>query len=86
MYVHRRKSIDVPIKEIHGELKGVSGQMLEAVFEEAHQKARKVDGEIFEIQEVVATSDGLRVTASFPAPHELSELDNPLERAKVLNT
>jgi len=80
LYVPRRKGIEVPLKEIHGELKITTGRRLEAVFPGARPQKKKVDGEEFAIKSIDETPEGFTVVVSFPPTTAMKNADNMFER------
>jgi serine/threonine protein kinase len=86
LYVPRSKGIDVPVKEIHGELKITTGRRLEAVFAGGKPQKRKVDGEEFVVKSVDESPEGLTVVVSFPPTTAMKEASNIFERMQVMMT
>jgi hypothetical protein len=86
LYVPRRKSIEVPIKEIHGELKITTGRRIETVFSGAKPQKKKVDGEEFAIKSIDESPEGLTVVVSFPPTTAMTKAKNVFERMQLMMT
>lgn len=86
LYVHRTKDPEVPLKEIHGELKISSGMRLEAVFPGTEQQQKKVNGEVFALKSVQETQGGLNVVVSFPPTSAMKKSRNMLEKMQAAMT
>jgi len=86
LYVPRRKGVEVPLKEIHGELKITTGRRVEAVFPGARPQRKKTDGEEFAIKSVDETPEGLTVVVSFPPTTAMRNAKNIFERMQVMMT
>jgi serine/threonine protein kinase len=84
LYVPRRNGLNVPIKEIHGELKISAGRRLEAVFAGARTQKKKAEGEEFAIKSVDQTPEGLTVVVSFPPTNAMKKAGNILERIQLM--
>ncbi|XZE17574.1 serine/threonine-protein kinase [Pirellulaceae bacterium SH449] len=84
LYVPRRQRLDVPIKEIHGELKITTGRRLEAIFAGARPHKKKVDGEEFAIKSINETPEGLTVVVSFPPTSAMKKAGNIFERVQLM--
>lgn len=86
LYVPRRRGLDVPPKEIHGELKIYKGRRVEAVFAGTRPQKRKADGEEFMIRSVDETPQGLTVVVSFPPTAAMKKARNIMERMQLMMT
>lgn len=86
LYVPRRKGVEVPLKEIHGELKITTGRRVEAVFSGARPQRKKTDGEEFAIKSIDETPEGLTVVVSFPPTTAMRNAKNIFERMQVMMT
>ncbi len=86
LYVPRQQSIEVPLKEIQGELKITTGRRVEAVFEGARPQKKKVAGEEFAIKSIDENSEGLTVVVSFPPTTAMKNAKNIFERMQVMMT
>jgi hypothetical protein len=86
LYVPRRQGLEVPIKEIHGELKITTGRGVEAVFAGARPQKKKVDGEEFALKSIDETPEGLAVVVSFPPTTAMKRAGNMFERMQVMMT
>lgn len=84
LYVPRRNGLNVPLKEIHGELKISAGRRVEAVFAGARTQKKKAEGEEFAIKSVDQTSEGLTVVVSFPPTNAMKKAGNVLERIQLM--
>lgn len=84
LYVPRRKAIEVPIKEIHGELKITTGRRIEAVFAGARPQKKKAGGEEFVIKSIDETAEGLTVVVSFPPTTAMKKATNIFERMQLM--
>lgn len=84
LYVPRRKGIEIPIQEIHGELKITSGRRVEAVFSGARPQKKKVDGDEFAIKSIEETPQGLTVVVSFPLTRAMKKAGNIFERMQLM--
>lgn len=86
LYVPRRKGLEVPLKEIHGELKISTGRRVEAVFAGARPQKKKADGEEFAIKSVNETPEGFTVVVSFPPTTAMKKASNIMERVQLMMT
>ena len=86
LYVPRQKGIEVPLKEIHGELKITTGRRVEAIFAGARPQKKKVDGEEFAIKSIDENPEGLTVVVSFPPTTAMKNAKNIFERMQVMMT
>lgn len=86
LYVPRRKGVEVPLKEIHGELKITTGRRVEAVFPSARPQKKKTEGEEFAIKSIDETPEGLTVVVSFPPTTAMKNAKNIFERMQVMMT
>ena len=86
MYVPRRKGVEVPLKEIHGELKITTGRRVEAVFPSARPQKKKTEGEEFAIKSIDENPEGLTVVVSFPPTTAMKNAKNIFERMQVMMT
>ena len=86
LYVPRQKGIEVPLKEIHGELKITTGRRIEAIFAGARPQKKKVDGEEFAIKSIDENPEGLTVVVSFPPTTAMKNAKNIFERMQVMMT
>jgi serine/threonine protein kinase len=86
LYVPRRKGVEVPLKEIHGELKITTGRRVEAVFPDARPQKKKTEGEEFVIKSIDETPEGLTVVVSFPPTTPMKNAKNIFERMQVMMT
>ncbi|MFN9988063.1 MAG: hypothetical protein ACK52S_21125 [Pirellula sp.] len=84
LYIYRRKGIEVPLKEIHGELKISTGRRLEAVFQGARPQKKKADGEEFAIKSIEEGKDGLTVVASFPPTTAMKKARDMQEKIQAM--
>lgn len=84
LYVYRRKGVDEPIKEIHGELKVIRGRRLQADFPDLKVQRKKVEGEEFSIKGVESNAEGLTVIVSFPQTLAMKNSMNMLERMQAV--
>lgn len=86
LYVPRRKGVEVPLKEIHGELKITTGRRVEAVFPSARPQKKKTEGEEFAIKSIDENPEGLTVVVSFPPTTAMKNAKNIFERMQVMMT
>lgn len=84
LYVYRKKGLEVPLKEIHGELKISTGRKLEAVFQGARPQKKKVDGEEFALKSLEEGKDGLTVVVSFPPTMALKKARDIQEKMQAM--
>lgn len=84
LYVPRRKGIELPIKEIHGELKITTGRRLEAVFAGARRQKKKVEGEEFVLKSMDESPEGLTVVVSFPPTSAMKKANNFFDRMQLM--
>lgn len=84
LYVFRRKGVDEPIKEIHGELKVTRGRRLQAEFPDLKVQRKKVEGEEFSIKGVESNAEGLTVIVSFPQTLAMKNSINMLDRMQAM--
>lgn len=84
LYIYRRKGLEVPLKEIHGELKISTGRRLETVFQGARPQKKKVDGEEFAIMSIEEGKDGLTFVASFPPTTALKKARDMQEKMQAM--
>jgi serine/threonine protein kinase len=86
LYVPRRKGIEVPLKEIHGELKITTGRRVEAVFAGTKPQKKKADGEEFAVKSIDESPEGLTVVVSFPPTTAMKNAKNMFERMQHMMT
>ena len=86
LYVPRQKGLEVPLKEIQGELKITTGRRIEALFAGARPQKKKVDGEEFAIKSIDENPEGLTVVVSFPPTTAMKNAKNIFERMQVMMT
>lgn len=86
LYVPRRLGVEVPPKEIHGELKITTGRRVEAIFFGARPQKAKVDGEEFVIRSIEESPEGLTVVVSFPPTSAMKKARNLFERIQMMMT
>ena len=84
LYVPRQKALNVPVKEIHGELKIFTGRRLEATFNSAKPQKKKIDGEEFALKSIEENSEGLTVVVSFPPTTAMKKAGNIFERVQLM--
>ena len=84
LYVPRRKGLDAPLKEIHGELKVSTGRRVEAVFPGTRPQKKKVLGEEFALKSVEHTPEGTSIIVSFPPTTEMKKARNFFERLQMM--
>ncbi len=84
LYVPRSKGVEVPLKEIHGELKITTGRRVEAVFAGARPQKKKTDGEEFAIKSIDESPEGLTVVVSFPPTTAMKNAKNIFERMQLM--
>ena len=84
LYVPRSKGLELPLKEIHGELKISTGRRVEAVFAGTRPQKKKADGEEFAIKSIDETPEGLTVVVSFPPTTAMKKAGNVFERMQLM--